>query len=322
MANVTISHRSALARWGERNLEQRLGEPCAPPDDWALPSAAELDDELLRAARLEATPDRPLHVLVDDAAGRVRAGRVVSHVWSSPLPEGSLYRLAPGLLLCSPSFCLQQLCAGAGTSVAEAVSAVMEVCGCYALSARAQHGFHERPPLMTIPELKAHFASEHGYGARRVREAVERAVPGSRSPMETAVVLLFTLPVRLGGCGLPPPRLNARVEISPELRAALGRPYLVVDLCWEEQRIILEYDSYSWHLPPRAFDGTQSRNEGLRDEGWMVRSVTAGILADDRLRRLLMSRVMRRFGRELPGDRAFELRQRGLVRDLLAVRGA
>lgn len=320
MSELVVSHRSATARWGERGLARRLGGPCEAPADWAPPSARALDDAALRRARLEATAGRPLHVLVRDQLDRPRSRRLVGHVWSGPLPDDALFRLAPGILICSPGFCLQQLCAGA--SVPRAVAAAMEVCGGYALSAAAPRGFHERPPLETPEALARRFAHEHGYGARRVREALELAVPGSRSPMETVVALFFTLPVELGGCGLPAPLLNVRIEIPGDLAAALGRPYLVADMCWPDRRVILEYDSYIWHLPPAAFDGTQSRNEGLRDEGWMVRSVTSGILADDRLRRLLVSRVLRRFGRPMPDDEGFDLRQRALVRDLLGIRGA
>nr|WP_157886229.1 hypothetical protein [Olsenella timonensis] len=50
--------------------------------------------------------------------------------------------------------------------------------------------------------------------------------------------------------------------------------------------------------------------------------MTAGILSDDGLRRLLAGRVMRRFGRALPEGSEFDLRQRQLVRELLDVRGA
>ncbi len=320
MDTLIISHRSALARWGEKGLAQRLGGPCPAPSDWTPPSASGLDDEVLRHARLEATPGRPLHILVRDRDKRVRTERVVSHVWSGPLPDGAFYQLAPGVLLSSPAFCLQQLCAR--SSEARAAATVMEVCGGYALSSGTPRGFHERQPLASLEELRERLAHEHGYGVRRVREALRLALPGSRSPMETVVVLFFTLPVELGGCGLPAPQINGRVEIPSDLRAALGRPYLVVDLCWEDQRIILEYDSYTWHLAPRAFDGTQSRNEGLRDEGWMVRTVTSGILSDPRLRQLLVSRVIRRFGLEPPDDEAWLLRQELLVRDLLGIHGA
>ena len=320
MDTLIISHRSALARWGEKGLARRLGGPCPAPSDWTSPSASGLDDEALRRVRLEATPGRPLHILVRDRDERVRTERLVSHVWSVPLPDGAFYQLEPGLLLSSPSFCLRQVCARA--SVPAAAATVMEVCGGYALSAGTSRGFHERPPLASLDELRSHFASERGYGVRRVREALELAAPGSRSPMETVVILFFTLPVELGGCGLPPPQVNVRLEIPSDLRVALGRPYVVVDLCWPGQRIILEYDSYTWHLASRAFDGTQSRNEGLRDEGWMVRTVTSGILADPRLRQLLVSRMMRRFGLEPPDDEAWLLRQELLVRDLLGIHGA
>lgn len=317
MSNLAVCDRSALARWGEPGLAERIGPPVANPRDWTLPSAAALDDAVLRAARLEATPERPLHVLVNDEARRVRARRVVSHIWSGPLPEDALLGLTPGVLLASPRFCLQQMAPRAGVATTAAVA--MEICGSYAISPRAPHGFHKRPPLDAPEALVARFAAARGYGTVRVREALAYVVGGSRSPMETVVVLFFTLPKELGGCGLPAPGLNVRIEIPPDLQRALGVPYLVADLAWPERGIILEYDSYTWHLSPRRFDGTQSRNEGLRDEGWMVRTVTAGILRDDALRELLVSRVMRRFGRALPGDEAFRLRQRLLVEELLAI---
>lgn len=320
MDTLLVSHRSALARWGETNLAQRLGEPCEPPPGWMPPSSAAINGDLLRGTRVMASPARPLHITVPSSSLRVRGSHVVSHVWSAPLPEGAAYQLAPGVLLASPRLCLRQICAG--TSLAEAASTVMEVCGGYALSAAAAGGFHRRPPLEPLASLRAYFGEAHDYGARRVREALRFAAEGSRSPMETAVVLFFTQPVELGGCGLPMPQVNVRVEISPDLRGALGKPYLVVDLCWHDQMIIFEYDSYSWHLSPREFDGTQSRNEGLRDEGWMVRSVTAGILLDPNLRRLLVSRVLRRFGRPFPEDFGFEQKQQELVRELIDVRGA
>lgn len=296
---------------------ERIGPPLVSPCGWSLPSAAALDDGVLRAARLEATPERPLHVLVDGEAHRIRSGRVVSHIWSGLLPQGALLRLGPGVLLASPRFCLQQMAPRSG--LATVASVASEVCGSYSLSPRAPHGFRERPPLDTPEALGEHFARERGYGSGRVREALPYVLLGCRSPMETVVVLFFTLPEALGGCGLPAPLLNVRVDIPPDLQRALGVPYLVVDLCWPDQGVILEYDSYTWHLSPRAFDGTQSRNEGLRDEGWMVRTVTAGILASDSLRELLVSRVTRRFGRRLPNDEAFRLRQRRLVDELLAV---
>ena len=172
---------------------------------------------------------------------------------------------------------------------------------------------------MTPEELARRFADAHGYGTRRAREAVAFVVAGSRSPMETVVVLLFTLPVEVGGCGLPAPRLNTTIEIPASLQLALGKPYLVVDLCWEEFGIILEYESYLFHRTRQQIDSDSARNEGLRDLGWMVRSVTEGMLADPQMRRELVEKVAARAGVCLPEDEGYWLRQEALVQELLSL---
>ena len=312
---LTICDRSALARWGERGLAERLGDPCEDPREWSLPTRRGLNREELRAVRMRATPERPLHVLVSSRSGRVRLRDVVSHVWSTPLPTGALYQLSSGIYLASPEFCLQQMAPRRG--VASVAALCMEVCGAYARSPWVGDGFRGRPPLSDPERLRAHFEEVRGYGSARVREALDLVLPGSRSPMETVVVLLFTLPVELGGCGLPAPRINYRLEIPPELQVALGKPYVTVDLCWPEVLVILEYDSYRWHSSREAVDSDASRNEGLRDEGWMVRSVTRGMLADPGMRAQLVGRVMERFGRRLPTDEGYLLRQQALVEELL-----
>lgn len=316
---ITICDISALARWAELGLAERLGEPCDPPANgaWSLPAAACLPDIDLAGARIEATADRPLHILVASPTGRIRSRRLRCHVWSTELPEGSLYQLTDEILIASPRFCLQQM--AAGSSPARGAAVGMEICGGYARSPRAKSGFHNRPPLAKLDDLVAHFADNHGYGARRAREALAYVIEGSRSPMETVVVLLFTLPVELGGCGLPMPSLNCRIDIPPSLQIALGKPYLTVDLCWPEWGIILEYDSYLWHRTKAKIDEDNTRNEGPRDLGWMVRSVAAGMLANDLMLDELVRKVMAKAGRQVPDGEEYRLRQRALVRELLAL---
>lgn len=53
--------------------------------------------------------------------------------------------------------------------------------------------------------------------------------------------------------------------------------------------------------------------------GWMVRSVTAGMLANDQMLDELVRKVATRAGHQLPDDDAYRLRQRALVRELLAL---
>lgn len=312
---ITVDDISALSRWADPALASRIA-PVEQHVLWSTSSDSVRDQDILRAARLEVTIERPLHVLVPSARERMRCKGVVPHVWSSPLPEGALYQLTPEVLLASPQFCLQGI--SARNRLVKAVVTAMEICGGYGRTPHAKDGFFRRHPLARLTELREHFDHNHGYGAKKARRVLRHAVEGSRSPMETVVILLFTLPVEMGGCGLPAPEVNARIEIPPDLQAALGKPYVVVDLCWRGVRIILEYDSYLWHSTTIAVDSDSTRNEGLRDLGWMVRSVTAGMLTNDRMRRHLVSKVMERFGKKLPPTPQFDQLQHDLIRELLA----
>lgn len=311
---ITVDDISALARWADPALATRIA-PVEGPILWTTTTESVLDQSVLRAARIEATPERPLHVLVPSAGSRLRRQEVISHVWSTPLPEEALYRLTPEVLLASPQFCLQGI--SARESSVKAVVTAMEISGCYGRTPRAKDGFIMRPPLAKLSDLREHFDHNHSYGAKQARIALHHAIEGSRSPMETVVILLFTLPVKMGGCGLPAPEVNVRIQIPPYLQHALGKPYVVVDLCWRDVRIILEYDSYLWHSTAFAVDSDSTRNEGLRDMGWMVRSVTAGMLANDGMRRHLVSKVMECFGRKLPGNPEYDQLQHNLIQELL-----
>lgn len=312
---ITVDDISALSRWADPALATRIA-PVEKPVRGSTSPESVRDQSVLRAARLEATSERPLHVLVPSAGERIRCQGVIPHVWSTQLPDHALYQLTPEVFLASPQFCLQGI--SARNNLIKAVVTAMEICGNYGRTPHANEGFYRRPPLARLSELRAHFDHNHGYGAKKARRAVRHAVEGSRSPMETVVILLFTLPVEMGGCGLPAPEVNVRIEIPPDLQAALGKPYVVVDLCWRGVRIILEYDSYLWHSTGVAVDSDSTRNEGLRDLGWMVRSVTAGMLTNDRMRRHLVAKVMERFGRKLPATPQFDQLQHDLIQELLS----
>ena len=81
--------------------------------------------------------------------------------------------------------------------------------------------------------------------------------------------------------------------------------------------IIFEYDSYEFHSLPRQVDLDHARNEGLRDMGWMVRSITAGMLANDAILREIADKAAARMGIVLPSDERYLLRRHDLVRELL-----
>lgn len=314
---ITVCDKSALARWADPRLPFCVGLPLddPAPSEWTLASARSFKLANLHAARLEATAQRPLHVLVPSPEERVRSKLVRSHVWSRPLPKGAIHRLTDEVLIASPRFCLQQIATCSG--IVRIASAATELCGSYGRSPNMPQGFCKRAPLLAPDSLLASLSDYDEYGAQRLRDALAYVVQGSRSPMETVVCLLFTLPIELGGCGMPKPQLNQRIEIPPSLQRALEKPYLVVDMVWPEWLVILEYDSYEFHSTRAQIDEGNPRNEGLRDLGWMVRSVTAGMLTNDNVLRELADKVTQRAGIALPTDEEYLTKRHDLVRELL-----
>lgn len=242
-------------------------------------------------------------MLVDKPADRVNSSRVVSHVWSGPIPPGPLYYLAPGVLISSLGFCY--LMASGSQSRPRAISTGMECVGLYGRR-RDVRGFSDRDQLMTKAELVEYLRGARGcYGCRNAIRFLPYVLERSRSPMETAMALVLTLPAKEGGLGLPRPELNVTIRPRPDEYALSQRPQYEVDACWERQRLVLEYNSYSDHLSKEALDGDAMKGNSLRSLGWKVLVVTRAQLEGDALT-VLAYQVARGLGVKRPHPRAGE----------------
>lgn len=279
---VTITDISALRVWAHGEVSRLLDVPCASSGlAWSVGSARELREYGLESLGLGMTEDDPLHVLVDDPARRIRSRGVRCHVWSGALPPGSLYQLAPGVLVASPAFCCLQI--ASRSSLPRVASVEMECLGRYG-RVPSVRGFLDREPLVTRPELEDFLGrAVPAHGARRALRALGRALEPARSPLETKASLILTLPARLGGYSLPQPELNRRIRpLSGEVPYSQFALY-EVDLCWPRRRTIVEVDSYQVHMSKDAFDDDAKKRNSLKSMGWKVTSVTSGQLSGDAL---------------------------------------
>ena len=131
---------------------------------------------------MSGTKENPLHVLVGDKGGRIQSERVVSHIWSSRLPGGSLCHLAPGVAVTSPEFCYL-LAARRGIAPAAAVG--MEACGAYGKDGSSR-GFADRKAISSLASLKSYLDGARGCrSVKAARAALDLVIEGSRSPLET-----------------------------------------------------------------------------------------------------------------------------------------
>lgn len=298
---ITIVCESALEILSDDAALSRLGDPCQASNlEWSTFSWSDIR-ELGRYIAFDER--RPIHVLVDRPVDRVHSDRVVSHVWSGPIPPGSLYHLVPGVLVASPGFCY--LMASGSQSKPRAISIGMECVGLYGRR-RDARGFSDRNQLMTKEELAEYLEGAKGcYGCRNAIRFLPYVMERSRSPMETVMVLALTLPAREGGFGLPRPELNVTIKPRPDEFALSQRSQYEVDACWERQRLVLEYNSYSDHLSRESLDRDAMKGNSLRSLGWKVLVVTRAQLEGDALT-VLAYQVARGLGVKRPHPKAEE----------------
>lgn len=315
---VTLTDISALEKMAADGLLAKLGAPSSGAGlAWGRTSMRAVRCADLPALGTCLSKEAPAHVLVSSPKDRLRSELVVSHVWSGPLPERSLFRLSDDVLLASPGLVLAQMATRA--PVPELAAVVMEMCDRYGRVRWTERGFLDRGPLTTPQTLRNYLQELPGHlCVCRAEEATRLALVGSRSPLETAFALMVSLPEELGGCGFERPRLNHRIDPSPELTALCDQDWYEADLCWPERRVICEVNSRQEHLTPGAQDHDAAKAGALDAMGWRVHSVTVGRLKGAASREALFGQMAASLGCPPPSARPEDVRRRAkLVQRLL-----
>lgn len=241
---------------------------------WSRARIGDIDE--LREYGIFATKADPLHVLVGSKDDRIQSERVVSHIWSSRLPGGSLCHPAPGVAVTSPEFCY--LLAGR-RGIAPAAAVGMEACGAYGKDGSSR-GFADRKAISSLASLKSYLDGARGCrGVKAARSALELVVEGSRSPLETKTTVLLTAPVSRGGYGIPLPKSNWPAWPAASELSLFYDSYYLIDLCWPDKLVSLECDSYAYHSSKDERDDDARKRNALTSIGWTCLTATAGQLS-------------------------------------------
>lgn len=113
-------------------------------------------------------------------------------------------------------------------------------------------------------------------GIMRARVVASLAFANAASPMETLLALMLALPQDMGGFGLPRPTLNWQVPIDESEHELVSQNEIVADLCWPDQRVIIEYYGWEEHFGtgPRKVASDLARANSLTALGWTVLHAT------------------------------------------------
>lgn len=233
------------------------------------PTAREI--RRLKGGALDFVSD-PLHVLVPskNAVNGIRS--VSCHVRSAPLPVGSFIRADNDLLICSPELCFAQM--ASIMPFANLVKLGFELCALYSLQPNGQASYQRTLPPTTPRALGSYLKRCNGMkGLADARKAVRAIATASGSPMETALAIVLSLPLRHGGYGLPRPSMNYRIDTRRRMRRSAEKRYYLCDLYWPEASIALEYDSDLEHTGPERIASDALRRNDLAALG--VTMITA-----------------------------------------------
>ena len=240
----------------------------------------------------------PYEILVQSTAARHNKPNIRYLIAPRELPSGSLIQLASGLLVCSPAL---SFCQTSRTlPLAQSIELGTNLCATYWLDWLDTIQTRTRGrPLVTHEALSRFIeANSSFYGIKHARRAIQWVTNGSASPMETKLMILLTLPLRLGGFGFSGAQFNYQVNPG-NARARLEQSHFKIDIAFPRAKVGIEFDGADYHLD---FSKDRRRINALESLGWRIVSVDKQQLFSptkmektaDQIAKLLGIRIQRR----------------------------
>ena len=269
----------------------------------------------LRAARtwLDARniDSETIHVLTFSNNDRRHRKKCVFHRTRYAFDAESYFELTPGVHIVGIKLCALQ--AATDFSLRELVEYYFEICGSYALEASVETGYRERPALTSTEELGAFFSQASGCrGCNKAIKALRYVRNGCRSPLETAFVMMLTMPKSIGGLGIHAVQTNYPIPVTKRYAALTRRTVFYFDALLENSMTDIEYNGFHHDEPEQQAIDEERRNT-LRNMGYAVITVSRHSFFKQSAFRRVMEAIRIRekiWPGRLPGD--FPVLQEGL----------
>lgn len=317
---IILTDETALAFWRRSGITgsnlfdtQRCRLPRIPP-------GAPSDEEAAAACDQFVDDGDPIRVLVANKNDFRRSERIRFSAFSQQLPNRALRRLNKDLYVTGPEFTFVRL--AARLPLVPLVCLGFSMTGVFAPNENDTRGFSTCMPLLSTQALTRFINDISGvYGLVQARKALPHILDGAASPMEAELAMLLTLPRRLGGYGLPKPKLNYALDTGTTRGSRLSRKTIVVDAAWPEARLALEYDSDRFHTGAEKIAADSERRNDIAFLGYAVKTITRKELASVSSFDLIAHSVARHLGKRIRIDaNDFPNRRTELRRTLMQVR--
>ncbi len=315
--SIVLSHNTAKAVYQAAYSVSAIGtEPCSPAKIYgARPSKDLLDSaaDWLARHNVALDNDAPLDTTVFERANVRSMTGCKCHVSSKRFAGSRFIKLADDIYIVGVELCALQ--AATYLPFRELVEYYFELCGAYSLGHDASTSYTERFALTSTSSLKHFFNSLIDCkGLELARKAIQCVRDGCRSPMETAFVMMFTLPRREGGLGISEIETDYEVKVTAAAKNLTRREKFYMDAYLKRSRTDIEYNGFQHDAEEdRAID--EERKNALASMGYGIITVSRYSFMHARAFARVMEAIQRKEGirpSRLPKDFAIkqeELRQ-------------
>lgn len=270
---IVLSHATARAVYQTAESIAIYATDPIPMDKIRASAPTTSDLEAARAwLKRKNVDSETIHVLTfSNNAQRHRKG-CVCHLTRYVFDAESYLELEPNVYIVDIKLCALQ--AAADLDLSELVEYYFEICGSYALETSDETQYRERPALTTVDELRAFFSRASGYrGSNKALKALSYVRGGCRSPLETAFVMMLTMPKSMGGLGIHSVQTDYRVPVTKRYAALTRRTVFYLDAYLENSMTDIEYNGF-YHDEPEQQAIDEERRNTLRNMGYVVITVS------------------------------------------------
>lgn len=228
---------------------------------------------------------------VPDSSFRVQRSRFRYRVWPNGIPPESFMMISRGICVASPALALAELNMSLGTT--QLTSVICEMEGGYLRVRGKDNGAIDRlAPIVTEREIRAMADTLRGTcKCKRLLTALDFALPGSRSPKETELLLLMSLTKRRGGAAIGGWEMNPSLDVPCRYRRYLEKDKVFPDLYHRKENLVIEYDSHQEHDAAHKLHEDKKREIVLESMGNTVVSVRPEQMASAEIFENLVKKV-------------------------------
>lgn len=201
----------------------------------------------------------------------------------------------PSMGICAPAFCLTQL--ASETPLPLLAELACALAGLYKFAPSNTGFVLDARAITTTASMRSWLDACPAFpGVSQARRALALSTDRLASVAETHLFLLLCLPKKLGGYGFPHPVGNMLLTPTASQRRTVSQQGYHPDLCWPDEKLIVEYDSDQHHACVEILERDAKRRNDLESLGYHVVSITAQILRRDDLFGMAADQIRRHLG--------------------------